>query len=129
KGAVHYPMVAGVLAGMELLGHLLGYRQITVKVLEDNSDNAFHYYWRNFFQYLKEEYQTPGISQWIYKTLRHPLAHVFLTGIDISITKYRPELHFRHYPINNNADDPFNIDCVEFYYDLERSYRGRVAPI
>lgn len=121
-GAAGYPMVLTTLSGMELLGALLSIKPYD----PNNGDSHFAWYWTHFLSRSHELYRAPrNIPKLVRGQARNPMAHVFISGHGILVTKSRGKEHF----YLDRSRRIFVIDCLRLFDDFVSSYRTLVVPI
>lgn len=113
-GALGYPMVVSILAGMELFGRLLSGK--------DNR-SGFVYYWDNFFVKQNQRYSLLG--ELIYQLVRNGIAHSFITKPGIFITKDEKQGN----AITMDESKNIYIDANLLFSEFENSYNSLVKPI
>ena len=122
-GGVGYPMVATILAGMELLGGLLQSSRFNMSAAAGYS--YFDNYWNNFFSRNEPKYSRFGN---IFRQLiRNGIAHTFLTKTGIWITKDDAVNHLKMFTESRN--NYMIVDVQELFQDFVNSYERFVRPI
>lgn len=115
EGACGYPIVMTILAGMELLGFLLGNKE---KFSDKSGNEYFKNYWKNYFCKLNKKYAINGIEGLIRNLVRHGLAHNFLTKPNILIYK-EPKKNINFL---DKTKKTISIEVYEFFYCFKESY-------
>jgi hypothetical protein len=112
-GALHYPLVATCLAGIEFMGGLL-------------SPGTFHPgHGARYFELFWSKYLYPkqaALNEPVYKFVRHGLAHVFFTKAAFCVTKGRPDRH-----LTRDSNDTIWLDAAKLARDLEHTYRDVIG--
>lgn len=119
-GAVGYPMISTVMAGIELLGNLL---LPTSDPFDPNSGNNYFYnYWDNYFAKHKPIYTNLGQ---LFRTLiRHGVAHTFVAKPGIFVTKgNNQEIRL------DTTRQELYVDCNVLFNDFKQSYIDLVKPL
>lgn len=119
-GAVGYPMVSTVMAGIELLGNLL---LPTSDPFDPNSGNNYFYnYWDNYFAKHKPIYVNLGQ---LFRTLiRHGVAHTFVAKPGIFVTKGSNQ----EIKLDATRQELY-VDCNVLFNDFKQSYISLVKPL
>ncbi|PWU24076.1 hypothetical protein C5B42_00680 [Candidatus Cerribacteria bacterium 'Amazon FNV 2010 28 9'] len=121
-GGVGYPVVASILAGMEMLGGILqngkGFKTTT-------STTKFFHYWNNFFIKDSPKYSDYGNAFW--KLIRNGVSHTYLTKTGIWVIRGNSSEHLRIY--KDGSDYYLMVDIYEFFTDFVNSYNNQVRPI
>lgn len=119
-GAVGYPMVATVLAGMELLGGLL--MPNTEPFNPRKTNDYFLNYWDNYFAKQNQAYT--GLGRLFRQLIRHGISHTFVAKPGIFVEKGSN----RQMSIDTTRQEIY-IDCNVFFKEFGESYRKLVRPI
>lgn len=113
-GACGYPIMITILAGMELLGFLLGKDGFN----DHNGKKYFNNYWNEYLCKYSSKYNVEGLCDLIYNLIRHGLAHGFMTKPNILIYK-NPEQTIK---LIDKERGLISIDVIEFFSDFKNSY-------
>jgi hypothetical protein len=119
-GACGFPMVQSCLAGIELLGGLLGPAPFNAF----NGRDYFLLYWKRALSRSRTGVYA-GLGDAVYSLARNGIGHQFITKPGIEIRKGEPDYHMRFF----RQERILTIDCVQLYKDLEASYWTTVRPI
>jgi hypothetical protein len=118
-GAVGYPLVATVAAGIELLGALL------LKG-NGNAEQRFNYYWDKYLKKMDPAVYGVEAHRELVRTLcRDGIAHIYLAkpGIIISKDGVRPAI------VIDSRRTSARVDVLSLSRDLRRSYVDLVRPV
>ncbi|HUD44300.1 MAG TPA: hypothetical protein VMR41_02025 [Patescibacteria group bacterium] len=119
-GGVGYPMVATVLAGIELLGQLL--MPNTDSFNPNSGNDYFLNYWDNYFSKQYVEYT--GLGRLFRQLMRNGIAHTFVAKPGIFVEKGTN----RQMSIDTTKQEIY-IDCNVFFKEFENSYLKLVQPL
>lgn len=117
-GAVGYPMVMTVLSGIEVLGALTS----PTKFNPENGASRFGDYWRNYMYPDRPARQR--LADLVYQSIRHGLAHSFMTKPMIRVTKHADARS--HLTMASN--DVLCVDANVLAIDFEKAYLDRLRP-
>jgi hypothetical protein len=120
-GAVGYPLVASVAAGIELLGALLCGQPFT----PHNADRRFNYYWDTYLTKIDAVYAVLEQRKLVRKLCRDGIAHLFLAkpGVKISKDGAQPAI-----AIDSDRTSA-KVDALSLARDFRRSYDELVRPL
>lgn len=119
-GAAGYPMIATILAGMELLGGLL--IPNTDPFDPDRGNDYFLNYWNNYFVQQNPAYT--GLGRLFRQLARNGIAHTFVAKPGIFVEKEGN----KQMSIDSSRQEIY-INCNVFYKEFEDSYLKLVKPI
>ena len=119
-GAVGYPMVSTIMAGIELLGNLL------IPTSDAFNPNLGNNYFLNYWNiYLTKQYPIyTNLGSLFRKLIRHGIAHTFVAKPGILVTKGTNQ--------QIKLDTPrqeLYVDCNVLFNDFKQSYISLVKPI
>ncbi len=117
-GAVGYPLLMSVFAGIELFGALVS----ATRFDKDKGAQYFGSFWRNYLYSPDSDRAAAGDT--LYQLVRHGLAHVYVTKGDISVFKRVPAMHLVRAP-----DGSICVDAAQLADDLEHCYKSKVKPL
>jgi len=117
-GAVGYPMVLTVLAGIELLGTLTSAAPFNRRQGEDR----FCEFWRDHLYPAHPDRQALAVL--IYQMVRNGLAHTYMTKPKFVVTRGHRGDHFTQTP-----DGQIVIDALALHDELVSAYKQRVKPL
>lgn len=119
-GAVGYPMVSTVMAGIELLGNLL---MPTSNAFNPNLGNDYFLnYWNN---YLAKQYPIyTNLGKLFRRLVRHGIAHTFVAKPGILVTKGNNQ----EIKLDTTRQELY-VDCNVLFNDFKQSYISLVKPI
>ena len=120
-GVVGYPMIATVLAGMELLGWILSPGNIVFDPA-GGSNGYFLNFWNNYF--TKQYPQYSNLGRLFRKLMRNGIAHNFVAKSGIIVQKGSGQI-----VSIDSARQEIYIDCIVFYKEFEDTYHKLVEPI
>jgi hypothetical protein len=121
-GAAGYPMIATIMAGIELLGGL-----VSQSSFSNTAGNGYFLdYWNKCLAVTNADYKNLG--ELFRKLIRHGLAHTFLAKHGILVTKRDPKIHAPTFKVDRVRNE-LTIDCVDFYNDFKKSYYEHIQPL
>ncbi len=120
-GAAGYPIIATVLAGMELLGNILMPNTDDFDP-KNKSNDYFLNYWDNYF--ARQYPQYTGLGRVFRQLARNGIAHTFVAKPGIFVEKGT----YRQTSIDTTRQEIY-IDCNVFYKEFEDSYIRLAKPI
>ncbi len=119
-GAVGYPMIATVMAGIELLGNLL--MPNTTSFNHARGNDYFLNYWNNYLSNYKPIYSNLGSL--FRKLIRHSLAHTFVAKPGILVIKGGSQQIYL-----DTTRQELYVDCNVLFNDFKDSYFNLIKPI
>jgi len=120
-GAVGYPMVATIFAGMEMLGGLLMPPSETFD--RNKGGDYFLNYWNEYFVAEYPHYRNLG--KLLYELVRHGVAHTFIAKHG-TITKFSGRTQSI---LVDKQKSEVDIDPALFAEEFEKSYEEKVKPL
>ena len=124
-GEGSYPMLASILAGIELLGTLVNPRgSITVtsgkKEIEGN--RHFTHFWLNYLSEYDKKYK--GFEKLFYDLLRNGIVHTFMVKQNIVVFKN----HKKHMACSKKPP-LLIVGCDQFFKDFRQTYERYIQSI
>jgi len=116
-GAVGYPLLMTVFAGIELLGNLVSSSAFDPM----KGAERFAEFWRDYLYTGNPSRQAAGPV--LYRLARHGLAHAFLVKGDLDVYKGHPHMH-----LTKSASGAVSVDAVELANDLRATYESNIKP-
>lgn len=124
-GEASYPMLASILAGMELLGMIVSQCNPVEKVnkkLEIDGNKHFTHFWIYYLSQYDKKYS--GFNRLFYDLLRNGIVHSFMVKQHIIV--YKTTLKHMHYSM---IPSQLVIGCNELFKDFQGAYFQLVLPM